>query len=78
MNVFSNILCVTYITDDFSSMFGSNNRDSISFKVIALSENLLNTFPVQFLKKKYTNYKMKIMMCKKLIFTGMVVENQNK
>lgn len=36
----------TYITDDFSSMFGSNNRDSVSLQVVALSEHLLNTFPV--------------------------------
>lgn len=62
-----------YITDDVSSMFGSNNRDSISLKVVALSEDLLNTLPVYFLKKKF-NYKMKITMRITLIFTDMDVE----
>lgn len=45
-------LCVTYVTDDFSSTFGCNNRDSIGLEVVALSEDLLNTFPVYFLKEK--------------------------
>lgn len=39
-------LYVTYITDDLSSTFGSNNRHSIRLKVVALSEDLLNIFPV--------------------------------
>lgn len=57
-------------------MFGSNNRDSISLNVVALSEHLLNTFPVYFLTKKLklSSYKIKIIMPTTLIFADLDVE----